>query len=425
MSILKNAGIASLVALAPTQTLAESETPTSSASTEIAGWDEFTDRLKALGPKMLSLLPESMRDDPHIRQEVARLMLESVAAGAIGAISEDPDHPVFLPALNQTLNVGQPNADTTYKRATITPGGSYRLRGKLGNVRIAKIGQMGSNPKNPAAVEILGYDDLNSLTVDDKGNYDVILSPDRPQGYAGDWWKLNPQSNRLLLRMVSADWNTETDPTISIERLDAPATKPRLSQESLEQSLRKLPNVVDQMAMLLLNHVPQLVAEGYLHKFKVFDVEQIGGQLDGQFYYETAYDLADDEALIIENRVPETCGYYSMILTNGIFETTDWYNNHSSLNDAQLNIDDDGILRIVVSAQDPGIANWMDTAGYPQGAVQGRWTDCSDQPMPSVRKVSLDQVLQHLPASTPKVSASQREEIIRDRRARLQQRSLW
>src|SRR3546814_12037892 len=83
------------------------------------------------------------------------------------------------------------------------------------------------------------------------------------------------------------------------------------------------------------------------------------------------------------------------------------------------------MLRIVVSAKDPGVPNWLDTAGYPSGAVQGRWTDCDSQPMPTVRKVTFNEVRSLLPADTPVVTLEQRERQIRDRRALLQQRPLW
>jgi len=53
----------------------------------------------------------------------------------------------------------------------------------------------------------------------------------------------------------------------------------------------------------------------------------------------------------------------------------------------------DGVLRIVVSARDPGVPNWIDTAGYSRGLIQGRWTDCESQPIPTVRKVPLADVL--------------------------------
>jgi hypothetical protein len=156
----------------------------------------------------------------------------------------------------------------------------------------------------------------------------------------------------------------------------------------------------------------------------VFDVSN-GSALVGQFYYEGAYELRPDEALIIESKIPAKCGYSSLILTNDIYETTDWYDNLSSLNGSQIHVDTDGMLRIVVSPKDPGVPNWLDTAGYPSGAVQGRWTDCDSQPVPTVRKVALADVRKLLPQDTPIVTSSEREKQIRDRRALLQQRPLW
>ena len=201
------------------------------------------------------------------------------------------------------------------------------------------------------------------------------MSGSRPKGHDGDWWKLEPTTNKLLLRMVSSDWDGEEDPTISIERLDVPPTRPRPPASELEQRLRNLPGAIDFIGLLFVDHVEALRREGYVNQLKVFDLSKMGG-LATQFYYEGAYDLRDDEALIIDATVPGKCLYRSLILTNEIYETTDWYNNHSSLNDAQAKPDADGVLRIVVSAKDPGVPNWLDTAGYPRGIIQGRWAEC-------------------------------------------------
>jgi predicted type IV restriction endonuclease len=135
--------------------------------------------------------------------------------------------------------------------------------------------------------------------------------------------------------------------------------------------------------------------------------------------------LQDDEALLIEADYPKVCEYASLILTNSIFETTDWVNNHSSLNGAQWHVTADGKLWIVVSAKDPGIQNWLDTAGYPLGVVQGRWTECDSTPLPNARVVKLADVTKLVPADLPKITAQQRERIVRDRRAHYQQRVHW
>ena len=296
-------------------------------------------------------------------------------------------------------------------------------------LRIAMIGQNRPSPYEKAnlggpvgAVPV--YHDLNALHTDGRGRFDVLLSPARPAGYTGDWWQLLPTTNKLFLRMVSDEWGKEQDPTIAIERADKPMGRPRQSAADLEQRLAQLPLQTRFSAMLFVDHVAKLAAEGYVNKLKVLDVSQMGG-LKGQFYYEGDYDLADDEALIVEAKVPAHCQYRSMILTNEIYETTDWTDNQSSLNDSQARSDADGVLRVVVSTRDPGVPNWLDTAGYPKGLVQGRWTNCSEQPIPTVRKVAIADLRKALPPETGTVTPEQRDRIIRDRRMSYQLRPQW
>jgi hypothetical protein len=83
------------------------------------------------------------------------------------------------------------------------------------------------------------------------------------------------------------------------------------------------------------------------------------------------------------------------------------------------------VVRYVVAAKDPGVPNWLDTAGYNSGAIQGRWTECSADPIPTVQKVALSDVRKSLPPWTPVVTANRREELVRERRSQVQQRPLW
>lgn len=390
----------------------------------IAGWDEYVDSLRDLAPKMLNRLPPEMRDDPQVQQEVARLMLSSIAQNSLTAIANSGDHPMFLPLCNDVISTCQPNADTLYKKATITRGGTYRLRGKVGSLRIATIGTL-APPGPDGKIKAGAYFSINTLKTDKAGNFDVLLGPSKPTNYSGEWWQLDPNANMLLLRQVAMNWSSERDPMISIERVDAPIVRPRPPAAELEQRLRQLPAAIDQAALMLVNHTVQLQQEGYVNKFKVWDVVASSGGLFGQFYYESAYDLKDDEALIVESEYPKNCSYASLLLANPIFETIDWVNNHSSLNAAQWHVNADGKLRVVVSAKDPGVQNWLDTAGYANGVIQGRWTECSSTPMPTAGKVAIGEVANLLPGDTPKISLEQRERIIRDRHAHYQQRVHW
>jgi len=405
------------LAVLPFGARAQVTAPPPSEQSKIVGWAEFVETLRTLPDRMLAKLPVSMQADPQVRQEVARLALEALTLQSLDAIGGDGDAPQFIAAIGQVLNVGQPNADTIYRSATLTPGGSYRITGRRGSQRLAVIAQA-----VPGA-GMRSHLNLADLKTDKDGRFDVLVSPTKPEGYTGDWWELDPKTNRLMARLVSSDWRNEAVPTLAIERVDRPIGRPRPSAAELQRHLQALPKQVEFMALMFVDHVDQLRRQGFVNKFKVFDVPV--GALAGQFYYEGVYDLKDDEALIVESPVPAKCDYRSLILTNEIYETTDWYNNHASLNDAQAAPDSDGKLRIVVSAKDPGVKNWLDTSGYPGGIIQGRWTGCDSQPIPDTRLVKLRDLRKALPKDVAMVTAEERQEILRERRRALQERPLW
>jgi hypothetical protein len=388
-------------------------------------WNDFVAGLGVAGQRMTAKLPERLRNDPQAVEESYRLLLGATARAAIDAVVGDRAHPVFVPEIGLALNIYQPNADTVYRSALIDPNGVYRLRGRRGSVLYFKMAQLGPDmmrTNQPSAAR--AYDDFNDLKLDQDGRFDVILSAERPAGYGGDWWKLDPGTEKLMVRQVAYDWRRETDPTLSIDRLDTPPTRPQPSAAEMSARLAELPAMIGNAATFFVGHVETLRTDGYINRLRVFDLSNMSG-LVGQFYYEGAFDLAPDEALLVEAKVPDKCGYWSLILTDDIYETLDWYNNQSSLNGAQARVDRDGVFRAVISAKDPGVPNWLDTAGHASGAVQGRWLDCSAHPIPTARVVKLSQLRALLPADTPVVTPEQRAATIRARRAELQQRPLW
>jgi hypothetical protein len=103
----------------------------------------------------------------------------------------------------------------------------------------------------------------------------------------------------------------------------------------------------------------------------------------------------------------------------------DWVNRQSSLNDAQAHIDADGCFRAVISHRDPGVPNWLDKADYPWGVIQMRFYRASSYPVPTMKKVPVREVREHLPAATPVVTLEQRREQLRARREGAQLRRIW
>ena len=388
-------------------------------------WEKLIDGLRPLGDAMRQRVPERLRSDPQVMAESTRLLLAGLARASSDAMVGDRRHPVFVPELNIAQNIFQPNADTIYKSCLIEKGGSYLLRGDRGTVRMIILAQMGPDTLRTGKHHpLLGQIDFDDLAVDEDGAFEVVISPERPAGDEGDWFLLDPHGEKLMVRIVACDWGVEREPRFGIARLDVDEAKGRLSTEQLNEAFAEIPGIAAVCALAFPTHVEELRDEGYVNRFKIFDVSQMSG-LAGQFYYEGAYELADDEALISEVRVPDSYKYWSIILTNDLYETTDWYNNQSSLNDMQGLVDDDGVFRTVISARDPGVHNWLDISGYPTGAIQGRWFEASEKPMPTLRKVQLADVLEHLPESTRFVSSQQRAIALRNRRLAAQMRIIW
>lgn len=388
-------------------------------------WEQLVDDLRPLGDAMRARIPERLRCNPQIMAESMRLLLSGFARASSDALVGDRRHPMFVPELNVAQNIFQPNADTIYKSCLIEKGGSYLLKGDRGTTRMMIMAQMGPDTLRTGKHHpVLDQGNFDTLQIDTEGNFEVVISLEKPADHKGDWWPLNPSCEKFMIRIVSCDWGVEREPRFGIARMDVDEAKGRPSTDALHYAFAEMAGITQVCALAFPTHVQELRDEGFLNALKVFDVSQMSG-LQGQSYYEGAYELADDEALITEVKIPTAYKYWSIILTNELYETTDWYNNQSSLNDMQGVIDSDRIFRTVISACDPGVHNWLDTAGYESGAIQGRWFGANATPNPSIRKVKYVDVWDYLPAVTKRVSPQERAIALRNRRISAQMRAIW
>jgi hypothetical protein len=144
-----------------------------------------------------------------------------------------------------------------------------------------------------------------------------------------------------------------------------------------------------------------------------------------QHYHECVFHLAADEALLVEARLPAGADYFSWSLTDRMLVTLDWTHAQTSLNRSQAVVEKDGVLRVVVSATDPGATNWMDTTGYRTGVVQCREIGSVEVPELTARVVPLASVRDHLPPDTVFVTPEERADALLTRRTGFQLRSLW
>jgi len=377
-------------------------------------WAKAMAQLATAGDRLVAAMRERGED---VDDDVYVTMLGAVMDTYLNRISGEAEHPTFVPCCGYFQHLGSPNPDTVYRRAPVDDTTTYRITGERGTAWQVTV--------MPFTEMMQGFApfDLTEVAHGPDGRFEVIASRERPAGYDGDWWPLEPGTASLWIRSVSDRWGVERDPRIAITRLDTPA-RTRPTGDATRAQLRALGVMVERIVEYGMRHVDELIAEGSVNRMKTVDYGA-SGAMPLQHYHEGVFQLADDEALLVEACLPEDVEYFSWSLTDRMLVTLDWTHAQTSLNRAQADVDADGVLRVVVSKADPGIANWMDTTGYRSGVLQCREIGSVEVPEIAARVVRLASLDDLLPDGTKRVNADERAAALDQRRVGVQLRSLW
>ena len=194
--------------------------------------------------------------DAQWRADLHEFLFSQIAAAYAGRSYNDPRYPDFAPMFNQLFNQGFPNPDDSYYLTPIEDHGVYRISGFRGSVRVVFF-QIGGGTAVPYGTGPLGPSkavyDIDELTLGKDGAFDVVLSPERPKDWQGNWWHLPPASTHIVVRQRAYDWLKEVDGRFAIERLDLPAARPRRGDAQIDTNLRAVADWVSTYAMLSLD----------------------------------------------------------------------------------------------------------------------------------------------------------------------------
>ena len=383
-------------------------------------WAALTDGLRAADDHIQSRLPAGLTDQD--RADIRLVELGALMSAYLVEAQSDPNHPYFVPEIGLYENYFAPNPDTIYLRTAIDGAGSYVLQGRRGTVPIINLsvnyGPFLALTGKP--VPHVDYD-FDTLHFGPHGEFKVLLSGRRPNGYTGDWWYLDPRAQEVSTRSVSDDWGRQDDARISIERVDIPPRGTPFPPGEVRRRMALLPGFVEHATLTLANRAAQMESQGWVNKATELPIVDIGG-LTSQHYFYSVVSFDPGEAVVLETDVPHHCRYWSVLLTTLVDSTIDWVNNQSSLNRNQARLDGDGKLRVVIADADPGVPNWLDTVGRNKVGMQLRWTGCDSLPVPQLRRMPMSEVRHALPADTPIVTAAQRDQALRLRSAAAQLR---
>jgi hypothetical protein len=390
--------------------IAEAATQGSGDDADLAGgWARLLDRLKAA-----ELLVAS---DPVNRNRVdyaagMRHLMVLLAVGLDEALRVDPD-PILAVERTSTDDVltwGMECPDCIYLRATLRGGETYRLSGSRGTARYVGLQTM----DGIASTANVLVDDLD---VAGDGTFEAIVSADE---HERNWLRVDGDHPTLIVRHFFYDWDNEVPSSLQLERVGdevEPADRSVELDVAVSRQLHALGEFVHDNLKFFLDFNAGPPVNGFMPPI---DRTAMGAAAENRPVI-GRWELEPDEALILEVEPPEGV-YWSYSLGNQWWETIHYGRRQSSLNGHQANVDADGVVRVVICSRDPGIANWLDTAGHSNGAMILRCVRTETAPVPRSRLVKFDDVAAALPVDTKTVTAVERAAVIEGRRRAVHER---
>ncbi len=349
--------------------------------------------------------------DPALRPAYYRQAMLLLSLAYVEVFGTSVESPAWVPHIPFFLPWGSPNPDDIYQFVPIDAKGRYRLYGNKGTVPITSVTlRTGGAHLGQINGKTLSEVDLRALDTDRRGNFEFLLSAERPLDYRGLWFPLHAETTALLFRSRSTNLS-QIDADCGIERVDRTAAPAFPSADAATHRLAMLCSYASRQNEFLLSYLNGVRSRGGEQGF-VFEDQSNYGALIKQRYLMHLFSLAPDEALILDSEVPDHAQYWSVQLFDAFFSGIDNVGRQSAVNHEQVRIDHDRHVRLVVASQDPGVANWLDTGGWQRAGLMWRWNDASSYPRPAVRKVKIAEVQDLLPAGTPRVDATQRRALV-------------
>ncbi len=347
--------------------------------------------------------------------EALRHLLRDISFGHAAYMEADYANP-NLTKMSGTSRIQfqLPSPDCVYHSAVLHGDYRYRLRGNRGSAAVFQLTVYAGH-----ACDLVGWKTHSLLNNLDQAQalapgreIDIVLSRERPADIGAALWLELPEGPcELHTRQYYGDWESEAPADLILSVDEQPFPARLLDRDSAETRLDRLVNLLrvhtDFYRVGVQAHLDADPGE--------IDELVIPGAFEGTRYFPGHFRCREDEAVIIETDDPGAY-YWNTALFQMQYEPGDWWARLSSLNNGQVQVDEDGKVRIVCSWRDPGVPNWLDASGRVLHLVAYRFFRPQRVPAkPKITTVPLAEVRRHLPPATASVTPEQRQRQLEQR----------
>ena len=379
-----------------------------------------------------------IRTAPHVRTEAdvaegLEYLLGTIRGVIEGGQHRGRTHPQLFQATGPYTKMGLDNPDTLYYYANLADGAEYEVEGVRGTTADLSFQVLSGNYTADEQGRSRAAFDDRALEIGPDGRYSFRMGPPRPdhggdddEGDA-DYVVLAPGSSMIAVREVYSDWDTERAGWATLRRIDAEGTAPEPpTVEGQERFYAKLAEALTGRLQTWLAFPAWFF--GDQPRNTLGEPRRTPGGLTTQFSSAGIFELGPDEAMVISVPVAGV-PYQGFQLGSMWYASLDYVHHQTSLTADQAHVTSDGMIHLVVTDSDPGLANWLETLGHTEGIMQFRWQRV-DAPIgpelgPTVRIVPFDALADEVPCHDElRVTPQQWRERIAARQAAFARRGL-
>ena len=376
------------------------EPPSDHVWQSTAAWHELTSGLAELQSAFLAG-DKAVPDEAGVAAGY-RMLATILGVGFDTYLFPDTARPTFVEAVTpwrRDRRWGGDNTDAWYLAATIDPARTYRVWGRRNDSVYLSLTVYNEPAPGAWSDRVVGVLNDTDLDIAADGSFELVLGPQRPEGWTGPFIELTRDALVALTRDYQADPLHDTPAEWHIAAIDDPGPV-RRSDADVARGLRStlawmrtmfaiVPTPLASRGDAALGHVTAHGANEFADPYQVRDAV-FGWSATDACYAFGSFALEPDEALMITFR-PPPCRFWNLTVWNEFMAGHNAGDGKTSINGETATADADGTVTVVVARTIADHPNAISTLDLPRGNLALRFfltADVPDRPATSLVKLS-------------------------------------